>query len=61
MATIRKTFSVDASLAFRLRDKAAEEDRTESAVLNRLLRNAMEATVPHPAKTTSKKKGAVKA
>ncbi len=57
MATIRKTFSLEGPLAIRLKDKAAEEDRTESAVLNRLLRNALAATVPHPAKSAAKKKG----
>lgn len=64
MATIRKTFSLDAPVAQKLKATAEEEDRTESAIVNRLLRKAMLSTVEHPAKRSasiSKKKGAVKA
>lgn len=64
MATLRKTFSLEASVAQKLKDTAEEEDRTESAIVNRLLRKAMLSTVEHPAKRSAvarKKKGAFKA
>jgi hypothetical protein len=40
---IRKTYSLDLAIAAKIEKAAKDEDRTESAVVNRILRKAMEA------------------